>query len=457
MDIVRGHWVGHRTVFYHELTGACGTNINDVIDYGNLELDSLGLAAYLDYGYCVFAHTPVKHVKFLLPHQSLIVLDGKVRVEDQPDSTLALLNQSAHEDDVLSMIEQHVNDWASSFDDDILIPTSGGFDSRLLNVVLKDKERIRAYTYGTSNDQNSSREVVYAQQLSRRLGTVWKRIDLGRFNSYQDDWFALFGCSVGAVGTYHLEFFDKIHKLEGQREMHMLSGIIGDAWAGAVYVKPVNDVKEYKILGHTHQMTANSQQATGVDYRGLVEQVFDKQKDLLQDPKYRILTAMRTKMMLLQSLISVPEYYRYTGYSPFLGENIAMSMLNIPDERRANRVWQRDYFRRHNVLFEEEKHSFTYQNSLNYYALINHEIEPLDVRVLREAIHVEYINWINDQLQHIGRTQRIFQNLMHTPKVKGALKSLGFKNKLMEAYFAYTTLKPIEKLLKKRNDCISNP
>jgi hypothetical protein len=166
---------------------------------------------------------------------------------------------------------------------------------------------------------------------------------------------------------------------------------------------------------------------------------------------------MRTKMMLLQSLISIPEHYGYNGYSPFLDENIALSMLNLPDDRRLDRAWQRDYFRKKNVLFEEEKHTFTYQNSLNYYALLNHEIELLDVDILREIINEKYLAWINSQLRQIGYTQRIFQNLMHTPKVKEGLKLLGFKNKLMEAYFAYTTIKPIEKLLKKRNQYVSKP
>lgn len=457
MDIAKGNWVGFRTVFYHEKTGQYGHNINEVIDYSNLELDPVGLAAYLDYGYCVFAHTPIKHVKFLLPHQSLKLINGQVLVEDSADKTLDLFDRPTHEDDVMALIERDVNDWASTFDTDILIPTSGGFDSRLLNIILKDKQRIRAYTYGTSHDQSASREVVYAQQLSQRLGTTWTRIDLGRFNAYQDEWFSQFGCSVGAVGTYHLEFFDKIRQQAGDRPMHMLSGIIGDAWAGAVQVRPIHDAKDYKILGHTHQMTANAQRATGTDYTGLAEQAFDRQRTFLNDPKYRILSAMRTKMMLLQSLISIPEHYGYAGYSPFIDEKIALSMLNIPDDRRANRIWQRDYFRRHNSLFEEEKHSFTYQNSLNYYALLHHKIEPLESEILREAVNEEYIHWINRQLQHINGVQRIFQNLMHTPKIKEGMKLLGFKNKLLEAYFAYTTIKPIEKLLKKRNQHVSNP
>lgn len=457
MEIARGNWVGFQTVFYHERTGNYGTNIHDVIDYGNFEIDLLGLAAYLDYGYCVFTHTPIKYVRYLLPHQSLHLAEGKICIQDNPDTTLDLLGKKTYEEDVLEMISKDVNKWASSLEGDILIPTSGGFDSRLLNVVLEDKTRVHAYTYGTSQNQSDSREVVYARELSKRLGTKWQRIELGRFNAYQDEWFAQFGCSVGSFGTYHIEFFDKIKAVENQNKLGLLSGIIGDAWAGAVHVKPIEHAGEYRSIGHTHQMTADAKKAMTADYTDLVEHVFSAQKDLLKDPKYRIITAMRTKMMLLQSLMSIPAHFGFASHSPFLDEKIALSMLNIVDERRMNRVWQRDYFRKNNILFEEEKHSYTYQNSLNYYALLHHELEPLNIEVLREVIKPSYLAWINRKLQHIHTKQRIFQTLMHTPKVKGVMKLLGFKNDLMEAYFAYTTIKPLEKLLLKRNHHVHIP
>ncbi|ERJ57795.1 asparagine synthetase B family protein [Sphingobacterium paucimobilis] len=451
MEIARGNWVGFDTVFYNESTGKHSLSINEVIDFSNLEIDPEGLAAYLDFGYCVFGRTPVKHVHYLLPHQVLKKIDGKLAVEEGTDTTLAYLDKETHEEDVLELLRQRVQHWESSFTEDILIPTSGGFDSRLLNLLIADKSRIHAYTYGTSNNQGRSREVVYAKELATRLGIHWQRVDLGSFNGYQNDWFDLFGCSVGAVGTYHMEFFDKIQSLEKGRPLHMLSGIIGDAWAGAVAVRPITSPADYRILGHTHQMTADSQRATGVDYRNLIESVHDKQKDLLREPKYRIITAMRTKMMLLKSLISIPQHFGYPGYSPFIEEDIALAMLNLPEDRKASRIWQRDYFRKNNVLFEEEKHAYTYQNSLNYYALTQHKLELLDINVLKEVIHINYLQWINAKLQRIGSFQRIYQTLMHTPKVKGVMKMMGFKNELIQAYFAYTTLKPIEKLLKQRN------
>ncbi|TYR37746.1 hypothetical protein FXV77_00165 [Sphingobacterium phlebotomi] len=452
METIKGNWVGCGTVFYHEKTGAVGASIEDVIDYANLEIDLKGLAAYLDYGYAVFGHTPVKYVKFLLPNETLRVVNGKIQVAEQEDRIVDELGKQTKEGDVLGLMEERVNTWASSFQEDILIPTSGGFDSRLLNVLLKDRKRIHAYTYGTSYNQNLSREVVYAKALSERLGTHWQRIDLGKFNTYMPEWYARYGVSIAASGTYHMEFFDQIANIEKHKKLHLLSGIIGDAWAGAVAIPEIKTLELYRKLGHTHGMSADATQAMDVGYKDeLVAPLFEKQKEFLELPAYRILATMRTKMMMLQFLITLPAHYGFEAYSPFLDQDIAIAMLNLAPERRANRQWQRDFFKKHNLLFEEEKHQYTYQNSLNYYALLNHPLEPLNVSVLREVIRPAYLEWINSTLGRINWKERVFQTLIHTPKVKEGLKLLGFKNKLMQAYFAYITIKPIEMMLLKRN------
>lgn len=451
MEVARGNWVGYRTLFFNEKTHQYSEDIHQVIDDNNIEIDPEGLAAYLDYGYSVFGRTPVKDVRYLLPYQSLHISEGRLYVQQAPDHTLGLLGVSTSEDDVLEMIGSAVNQWADGFTDDILIPTSGGLDSRLMNAVIRDKARIHSYTYGTSANQQKSRESVYAQLLAQRLGTQWARIPLGTFNVYMDQWFQQFGPSVAASGTYHIEFYRKIQAREKGNPMQLLSGIIGDAWAGAVNVPEIPDTTAYRVLGHTHGMSADSKLATKTNYDSIIEPLFDHQKDALKNPEYRIITAMRTKMMMLQYLITVPERMGYPGYSPFLDEKISVAMLNLPRDRKANRIWQQDYFRQENLLFEQEKHPYTYQNSLNYYALTNERLEPLAVDILREFFAVRYLEWINQKIQHIGRKERIFQQLMHTPKVKGVLQLLGAKNTLMTAYFAYITIKPIEMLLSKRN------
>ena len=55
-------------------------NINDVIDYRNLEIDPEGFNNYLDFGYSVFQQTPIKHVKFLR-HSSRLSIDDRHQIK----------------------------------------------------------------------------------------------------------------------------------------------------------------------------------------------------------------------------------------------------------------------------------------------------------------------------------------------------------------------------------------
>jgi len=451
MEVAKGNWVGYGTIFYNLKTGKYSKNINEVIDYRNLEIDQQGLAAYLDFGYSVFGRTPVQDVRYLLAGESLCQEEGKLVLKQGEDTTPAKLGIPSQVPDVLGALEKSVNEWANSFSEDILIPTSGGFDSRLLNVLINQKERIHSYTYGTSYHQNKSREAVYASALSRKLGTYWKRIDLGRFNQYIPDWYDQFGPAVAASGTYHMEFYKKIKANEQGRRLGLLSGIIGDAWAGAVHVPAVNGPAEYLKLGYTHGMTADASRAMGTSYSGLAEEAYERNRAHLDIPEFRIITAMRTKMMMLQYLITVPEHEGFAGFSPFIDEDLSLATLNLPASERQGRKWQRDYFRQRGLLFEEQKHDYTYQNSLNYDALVHERLRPLNVGLLREVFDEDYIHWINKELADMGMGERVFQRLMHTPKVKEVLKLAGFKNKLISAYFAYITIKPIEILLEKRN------
>ncbi|HEU4859385.1 MAG TPA: hypothetical protein VFT15_06105, partial [Chitinophagaceae bacterium] len=50
-------WLASNTIFYNEKTRHVSHNINNVIDFRNLEFDAEGLNNYLDFGYCVFEQT----------------------------------------------------------------------------------------------------------------------------------------------------------------------------------------------------------------------------------------------------------------------------------------------------------------------------------------------------------------------------------------------------------------
>ena len=249
-------WLASEPYFYSTETGTSSLNINDVIDsIGVKSLDAEGTYNFLDFGYSVFNQTPVSGVKFLPPASKLIKnKNGLFEVETKTDPINQWLEYSLKEKEIIELIRHRVQSWEASLpsDQEIVLPLSGGFDSRLLLWCISDKSRIRAFTYGISNEQVLSTEVVHARALAKTFDIRWEQIELGNFHRFLPNWYAKFGISTHAHGMYQQEFYEKIrNRLQG-RKFALLSGIVGDIWAGSVPFKKINSPIDINKLGNTH-------------------------------------------------------------------------------------------------------------------------------------------------------------------------------------------------------------
>lgn len=449
-------WLAANPVFYNEQTGAASHNIHEVIDYTSCEIDAEGSNDFLDFSYSVFQQTPVKHVKFLR-HSARLWRDdsGKLTVEYLADPVDKWLDRRISESDIFDLLTAKIGAWENSGTGDIVIPTSGGLDSRLLNVLIQDKSRIRSFSYGVSPEQDSSFEVVYAKMLSQTLGTRWEQIPLGDYHRYLDDWDQLFGVSTHAHGMYHIEFYKKVlHRVESNARL--LSGIIGDAWAGSVNIPTLQDVGDLPCLGYAHGVRADSARSHFRSDRIAWHAYFTDQRERLRDPRIRVVEAMRFKIILLSYLLRVPRALGFQPWSPFLDIEVAMSMLNLPEERRRNRLWQREYFHRRGLDFEATNPSASKYITLDLQALNRVPPPPLNVRLLSKVVVPDYVCWINRHMLRRGPLWewfwRISPALLHLRGTWRAMRTLGLNDDRLNAYSAYVTLKPIEYLLQKRGD-----
>jgi len=181
---------------------------------------------------------------------------------------------------------------------------------------------------------------------------------------------------------------------------------------------------------------------------------WETRKDQLEDPRLRVVEAMRFKITLLCYLMIVPRTFGFRWWSPFLDIEVAMAMLNLPPERRRGRVWQKEFFQKHGLDFESMNLKVTHQNTLDLQALRRIPVRPLDVNLLREVVKPVYVEWINrNVVNHQSGTDRALGRLLRVRKVGGALQRLGFTDgtsRRGEAYIAYCVLLPIENLLRKR-------
>jgi hypothetical protein len=444
-------WLAAQPVFYNQRTARVSYNIHDVIDFANLEFHPEGLHNYLRFGYSVFQQTPIRDVKFLPPATRLrLPPDGRLVLTPLDDRVDAWLGRVSDERDVLAALEAAVRQWEKRSGGPIILPTSGGYDSRLLNFLVYDRRRIRSFTFGLARRQEESHEVVSARALAERLGTQWKHIPLGNFHYYLNEWDDLFGVSTHAHGMYQLEFYHHIAELHPPPRL-LLSGIIGDAWAGDVEVGPIRRPADLLQLGWTHGMHADENMSLFRSDGALADDYFERHRDQLGDERYRVIEAMRFKMILLTYLLRVPAHVGFQPWSPFLLPDIALAMLTLPAERRAQRRWQRELFAQHRLDLEAQPLQVDRRNTLNQQALRRVPPPPLDERLLREVIRPAYVRWINRTISYCGPVWDVFWSLVTHRRVGRPLRRRGFRDRRMEAYYAYLTLRPIENALRRRN------
>jgi hypothetical protein len=444
-------WLASQPVFYNERTGQASHNINDVIDYTNLEFDREGFNNYVDFGYSVLEQTPVKHVKFLR-HSSRLLIDesGKLKAEYLADPLDKWFDYKISEDDVIDLVKERVRAWEATVNGEIVIPTSGGYDSRLLNWCIKDKSRIRTFTYGISENQAKSYEVVYAQRLSEVLGTSWEQIPLGDFHKFFADWEKLFGVSTHAHGMYHFEFYQKVlPKLKGNNPL--LSGIFGDVWAGSTHVQTLEASHHLNKLGYTHDLTADiGRSLFHSNYESRLA-FWEAHHDKLGDERYQVILTIRLKIILISYLLRVPAVVGFNPWSPFLDIDVCMAMLNLPRERRRQRIWQKEFFQKCGLDLESMNLNASNENTLHLQALSRLPVRPLDVTLLSEVVQPDYVEWINRNVQY-GWRERTVARFVGIRKIGGALRRLGFSRVTpTTAYNAYCVLLPIENLLRKAN------
>ncbi len=396
LDYAVADWLPSKNYYYNTRTCKISDNINDLIEHGHVQYEPEGLCNYLDYGFSVFGQTIIDEIKMLEPNMRVSHdSKGNLIVEHLDDPFDKLLAKETNEEEALRALKDCINDWANSHNDIIILPLSGGFDSRLMLSMIEDKDRVFAFTYGISDRQDESYEVVYAKAIAQKLGVKWQHIMLNEYSKYIDEWNELFGVTTHAHGMYHMEFYKKIREVIGNKGK-VLSGILGDVYAGSWRFDTLYNASDLRRLGVTHGVHADSTYCILKNDRKIEKDFYSKNSRKLRDENWRVLTAARMKSSLLTYLLRTPETAGFNSWSPFLDADVVAKMMTLPWRAKSKRKWQIEYFKRKGLLVGEWGLQCSKENVLDRNEFRKYTFEKLDISCIGELFDKEYINEINN-------------------------------------------------------------
>ena len=418
--LIENDWLGSIPIFYNSkdliISTIPGLCLRD------RSFDMNGIENYFNYGYSVFEHTPFKDVKFLRYFSIISVSSSGMHVTYKADPILkeGLFEGESTEQEAIGTIASYIQKVENTIPGKIIIPTSGGYDSRILNISIGDKSRICSYTYGLSRNQTESYEVVYAKKISEILGTKWEQIKLNSFNTYIDEWHRQYGFSTHLHGMYQIEFYDKILRTLGEeKQLTLLSGIFGDVWSGNISQKRIDSVQDLIKLGYTHGLSLGRGYSLIDKPDSISTNYFEEHRKHLSSYNYQIVATIRIKIILISYLMSVPEYYGVPAWTPFLDFNVATTILRLPSQSKLNRSWQRKLFQTVGLDVENMKLKAAKSNSLDYEISKGHYFNPIDERIFENILDQGKLNQLNIKLNKFNRISDLIERILAKYRIYG--------------------------------------
>ncbi len=236
---------GSIPVFYASRNGLVLSNIEPAVFHasdGCLEdLDAANVFGFLKFNHFIWDETAWSHIHQTLP-------DSETIFDARSGKMTSKYLQTVKSSDALVGMEDHrvaehfyelnadLVKQSMAADDEIILPLSSGYDSRLILAAISENpemaEKTKCFTYGAPG----SIEVHAARALSREANVYWSHIDLPCQFLERDklsDIGNVFGASLHMHGMYQLEFWDEIKAHHGVSDTAVLtSGFMTGVPAG---------------------------------------------------------------------------------------------------------------------------------------------------------------------------------------------------------------------------------
>jgi hypothetical protein len=244
---------------------------------------------------------------------------------------------------------------------------------------------------------------------------------------------------------YHIEFYKKILKIHNVSDNTFLSGIVGDIWAGSINYKSISGWFDLINLGYTHGLNLDTKYLINSNENLLKKSYFKEHQKYFENDKLNAVFTIRMKLILISYLTQIPEYFGMSVWTPFLNFETVKLTLSLPEVRRNNRVWQKQFFESISLDLENMNLNSNKGNNLDFSAARNANLDPINISVMSEYIDANKLIEINSRLKKQTELDRVKNVLLKIPKVGGGLRRLGMKNDYLNSLHEYYVIKAIEK------------
>ena len=215
-------YAGAVATFYSERDGLLISNIEPCVVKGSSstlnDLNSEGLYGFMHYSHLIWEETAWCHIEQMLPDTRVhFSNDGKLRSIRCLNSVCVTQDRHAYSDAAVArdlyLLNQELVTRSLSDADEIILPLSSGYDSRMIFAVLATNDSLRRKTRCFTYGSKGSIEVEAGRRLAGRYNVSWEHVELPcKFleRRYLEDIASIFGASVHMHGMYQMEFFEQI-------------------------------------------------------------------------------------------------------------------------------------------------------------------------------------------------------------------------------------------------------
>jgi hypothetical protein len=342
---IRSDWLGSVPCYYDEVSKELASHWG-MLDLRSRECDPIGSYTLKKYSFIPTSRTLKYGVRRMLSNEVLVWRPNYVACSTK----VSRLNcdPSIQTIDVVERVAARLK--IDGVDESsVIIPLSGGYDSRFLASIVKEKfgSAFKSFTYSLLGSDGDCFESKVSKVVAKRLGSPWRSFDLTGYARYENTIIDWSGGFSHVNGDYYEMFSEQVQKDLDRSEYPkalVVSGIVGDLWCGKVsarrYLNASSVLYSHGISTYGWMVNAKERKVS----EQAEEELDNFFNNRITSNETFILELVRAKIALLSFLCYSFERRGIHCSAPFLDKHVVEAVLSLDPKRRLNRKWQNEYF-----------------------------------------------------------------------------------------------------------------